>query len=111
MELAEASRPFLFATDADAPPQSFAEEADRMRLSGVAVKAFRRVGEAWGLTNAPSAALLGVSQSTWERMKRGARDEVLSQDQLTRASAVIGVFKGLSLLFADAMAVRWPSLP
>ena len=35
----------------------------------------------------------------------------LSQDQLTRASAAIGVYKGLHLLFADAMADRWPKLP
>jgi hypothetical protein len=34
----------------------------------------------------------------------------LSQDQLTRVSALIGIFKGLHLLFADDMADRWPRL-
>jgi len=91
-------------------PQTFANEDDRKRLSGVALKAFRRVVEAWGLTNADSAALLGVSGSTWDRIKRGGRAEALSQDQLTRASAVIGLYKGLQLLFADDKAARWPSL-
>jgi uncharacterized protein (DUF2384 family) len=90
--------------------QTFAKEADRKRLSGVAVKAFKRVVEAWGLTNAESAALLGVSGSTWDRIKRGDRDELLSQDQLTRASAIVGLYKGLELLFADDKSVRWPSL-
>ena len=103
----------LDAPLAPAPsPQTFANEDDRKRLSGVAVKAFIRVVDAWGLTNADAAALLGVSGSTWDRIKRGERDDaLLSQDQLTRASAVIGLFKGLALIFADDMSVRWPSLP
>jgi len=90
------------------PAQTFAKEGDRKRLSGVAIKAFKRVVEAWALTNADSAALLGVSGSTWDRIKRGDREEALSQDQLTRASAIIGLYKGLELLFADDKSVRWP---
>jgi uncharacterized protein (DUF2384 family) len=75
------------------------------------MKAFVRLAEHWELTNNEAAALLGVSPSTWERTKRGDRAEPLSQDQLTRISALIGMFKGLHLLFADNMADRWPGLP
>ena len=91
--------------------QAFALEEDRRRLTGAAVKAVVRLIDAWGATNAEGAALLGVSESTWDRMKAGKWDGVLSQDQLTRASALIGVYKGLHLLFANAMADRWPKLP
>lgn len=91
--------------------QTFAEESDRSRLTKAAVKAVLRLADAWGASNAEGAALLGVSKSTWDRMKAGTWDEILSQDQLTRASALIGVFKGLHLLFADGMADRWPKLP
>ena len=52
----------------------------------------------------------GGVQSTWDRIKRGAWKQPLSQDQLTRASAAIGVYKGLQLVFADDMALRWPRL-
>lgn len=90
--------------------QTFASEADRRRLTGAAVKAVLRLVEAWGGSNGEGAALLGVSESTWDRMKSGKWEGTLSQDQLTRASALIGVFKGLHLLFADDMADRWPSL-
>ncbi len=97
-----------------APPvdglQTFAAEGDRRRLTGVAVKAVLRLVAAWDGTNAEGAALLGVSESTWDRIKSGRWDGVLSQDQLTRASALTGVFKGLHLLFADDMADRWPRL-
>ena len=95
---------------ASAGLQNFAGDGDRKRLTDTAVKAVLRLIDIWGGSNAEGAALLGVSESTWDRMKAGKWDGTLSQDQLTRASALIGVFKGLHLLFADDMADRWPRL-
>lgn len=91
--------------------QTFSKGEDRARLTSVALKAFRAIVVHWGLSNPEAAALLGVSDSTWDRIKRGTWDQPLSQDQMTRASAAIGVYKGLHLLFADTMADRWPKLP
>ncbi|MGY4397654.1 hypothetical protein ACVWZA_002848 [Sphingomonas sp. UYAg733] len=91
--------------------QTFAAEADRRRLTATALKAFVRLREHWDLGNAEAASLLGVSASTWDRIKAGKWDGELSQDQLTRVSALVGTFKGLHLLFADSMADRWPKLP
>lgn len=98
------------AADAPAEPQTFARPEDRARLSAPALRAFRALADQWALNNAEAAALLGVSESTWDRIKRCAWDQPLSQDQLTRASAVIGLYKGLHLLFVDGMADRWPKL-
>lgn len=103
----ELDRPRIASSDL----QTFADESDRRRLTGAALKAVMRLVAAWGAGNAEAAALLGVSESTWDRIKAGRWDGALSQDQLTRASALIGIFKGLHLLFADRMADRWPSLP
>lgn len=92
--------------------EGFAAESDRTRLAGTALKAFRRLVEQWGLTSVQAAALLGVSVSTWERLKPESEGRrTLSQDQMTRVSVLIGIYKGLHLLFADAMADRWPMLP
>lgn len=91
--------------------QTFTNADDRARLSGVALKAFKALAGRWGISNSEAAALLGVSESTWDRIKRKTWDQPLSQDQLTRASAAIGVYKGLHLLFGDDMADRWPRLP
>jgi hypothetical protein len=91
-------------------PQTFANERDRARLSAVALKAFLALIKAWDLSNAEAATLLGVSASTLDRMKRGARP-TLSQDQLTRISALVGVYKGLHLLFADETADKWARRP
>lgn len=90
--------------------QDFSRDADRARLSKVALKAYRRLVEQWGLTGQQASALLDVSMSTWERLKADGKDRSLSQDQMTRISALVGVYKGLHLLFADDMADRWPSL-
>ena len=92
-------------------PQTFAGEADRARLSGPAIRAYRSLAERWRFSNAEAASLLGVSGSTWDRIKRDGRIAgSLSQDQLTRISALTGIFKGLRLLFSDDMADRWPRL-
>ena len=91
-------------------PQTFADERDRERLTAVAIKALKRIAQHWQLKGDETAALLGVSASTWDRMAAGSWNQSLSQDQLTRVSAIVGVFKGLHLLFADDMADRWARL-
>ena len=95
---------------ASSPLQTFSDEADRERLSPVAVKAFKNVVTHWSLKGDEAAALLGVSPSTWDRMRTGKGEKSLSQDQLTRISAMVGLFKGLHVLFADDMADRWVRL-
>jgi len=90
--------------------QSFGEEKDRARLSGTAIKAMKGIADHWQLKGEQVAALLGVSPSTWDRVSAGGGNKALSQDQLTRISAVVGVFKGLHLVFADSMADRWAGL-
>jgi uncharacterized protein (DUF2384 family) len=89
---------------------AFAGEDDRARLSPAAIRAMKGIAAHWQLRGHETAALLGVSASTWDRMAAGKWEQSLSQDQLTRVSAVVGVFKGLHLLFADDMADRWARL-
>lgn len=91
-------------------PQTFSTEQDRARLSATAMVAFRSLVAIWTLTGAEAAALLAVSPSTWERMKKANWAGVLNQDQLTRVSAMVGIFKALRLLFADGLADEWPKL-
>ena len=90
--------------------QSFAAVADRRRLTPAALEAVRNLASTWRLGGDEAAALLGVSPSTWDRMRAGTWRQTLSQDQMTRISALVGIYKGLHLLFADDMADRWPRL-
>ena len=92
------------------PPQTFAKEADRERLTPASLEALRSMAKVWKLTTAEAAALMSVSNTTWDRIRTGQWNQSLSQDQLMRTSAMIGIYKGLHLLFADDMADRWVRL-
>jgi len=100
-------RPALYAGEV----QSFAREEDRRRLTPAALVGMTQLATRWDFSRSEAAALLGVSESTWDRIRSGRWTQSLSQDQLMRVSALVGLFKGLHLLFADGMADRWPRLP
>lgn len=92
-------------------PQSFSDEADRSRLTSVALRAYRALADKWRLTGNEAASLLAVSPSTWDRLKKTDTPAPFNQDTLTRISALIGTMKALRLLFADEFADAWPKLP
>ena len=100
---------FERTTGAQGPvQQTFSDHADRQRLSSTALKAFNALREQWGLEEDAARALSGLDQAAWSEAQQSSAGLVLSQDQLTRMSALIGVFKGLKLLFADSFALEWP---
>jgi uncharacterized protein (DUF2384 family) len=95
---------------ATAPRQTFAGEADRQRLTPPALKALVRLMAAWHVSKEQAAALVGVSSSTWDRIRQDRWRQTLTQDQFMRVSALIGIYKALHLLFADDLADQWPTL-
>ena len=100
--------------DPGRPPSSpnLANAETRDRLTPAAVDGTVRLADIWRLTSAETCALLGdVSERTWFRMKKGDWAGTLSQDALTRVSAVVGLFKGLRLLFSEPLSDEWVRLP
>lgn len=91
-------------------PQTFVSAEDRSRLTPAALEALRNLSRAWKLSSQEAADLLGVSVSTWDRIRGNTWKQSLSQDQFMRVSAMVGIFKGLHLLFVDDMADRWVRL-
>lgn len=111
MSFAHAANP---AADFGSPPTppNLADAATRERLTPAAVEGVVRLAEIWRLTSAEICALLGgVSERTWFRMKKGQWSRALSQDTLTRVSALVGIFKGLRLLFSEPLSDEWVRLP
>lgn len=80
-------------------------------MDGVALKAYRRLVEAWGLTDDEAAALADAPRRTWARMKRDDWSGRLGQDQRLRLSGLVGLYKGLRLYFSDEVADRWVKRP
>ena len=108
------ARAFHPAMDFGSPEErpNLADPATRACLTPAAVAGIARLAEIWHLTGAEICALLGdVSDRTWFRMKKGEWSGTLSQDALTRISALIGIFKGLRLLFSEPLCDEWVRLP
>ncbi len=93
-----------------AEPATVALLSQQDRIATV-IKAVTRIANAWKLTNAEAAALFDVPSATWSRMKAGSFRGALDQDKMTRASVLIGLFKGLRLLFNGPLTNGWPKLP
>ena len=76
----------------------------------IAVKALVRVCTAWKSTAPESAKLAGVSDRTWSRMRGESWEGSLNIDQRHRASAIVGLYKGLHLYFGEDLADKWPKM-
>ncbi len=81
----------------------------RKRLSHAAIEVFFRMIEMWQLRNEDGRALLGgISNGRYFELKRSHRG-TLTQDELTRISLLIGIFKALNILFSQKLAQQWIS--
>jgi uncharacterized protein (DUF2384 family) len=87
------------------------DAATRARLSPPAIEAFFAIVEKWELRNEDAMALLGgVSHGRYYELKKN-RKGLLAQDELTRISLLIGIFKALNILFSRKLANQWASRP
>ena len=96
---------------------NLSDPATRLRMTPSAVDGMIRLADLWRLTTEETCLLLGdMSERTWFRLKkpdavRADRTLRLSQDMLTRISVMVGIFKGLRLLFSEPLADDWVRLP
>jgi hypothetical protein len=81
-------------------------------MSPTAVRLFMRLSDLWRLAVDQRRALLGdISRPTYHNWQSG-KVGTLTRDQLERISLVLGIHKGLKLIFADeASATRWLTSP
>ena len=86
------------------------EDIDPDLMNQVGVKAAVNLMSAWEMENAPAAALVGVGDRTWSRMKGGAWSGELNQDQQMRVSGLVGLYQGLHVYFGSELADRWVHL-
>jgi len=95
------------------PPKlpNLADPDTRSRLSPSAIQAFFKIVEFWGLKNNDSRALFGgISNGRYYEMKKSPKGE-LTQDEITRVSLLIGIYKALNILFDQELANQWVSRP
>lgn len=108
------NRPTVAAVPNGGP--NLSDPAVRLRLTPSAIDGMIRLAELWQLTTEETCLLLGdMSERTWFRLKkeggRADRSLRLSHDMLTRISVLVGLFKGLRLMFSEPLADDWIRLP
>lgn len=77
----------------------------------VALKAFTRIAEGWSLTQREAAALADMPEATWKRAAKPGFAGALTQDQMLRLSALVGLYKSLELYFDEPISREWVKLP
>lgn len=92
-------------------PSDLSSRANQERLSPAAIAGFLEIARLWKLRDEDARALLGgVSNGTFYALKRRPK-KTLDQDQLTRISLLVGIFKALNILFSRKLADMWIQLP
>lgn len=93
------------------PAPDFADPATRHRLSRAAANGMARLVKRWKLTDAEACGLLGgISELQWAKID-GGWDSTFSEDEMTRISALLGIFKGLHMLFSEPLDDTWVNRP
>lgn len=86
------------------------DQAERERLSPAAIRTFFNVMEKWRIKDTDARDLLGgVSNGVFYEMKKNP-NRVLDADRLTRISLLVGIFKGLNILYPEDLADAWVTL-
>ena len=84
--------------------------SSRERLSQSAADGFFAIVDRWQLPMEAAGELLGgIPRSTLYKLKTASG--TLKQDELTRISYVVGIFKALHVLLPEEMADQWMRRP
>ena len=87
------------------------KKENRTRLSRSAARGLLSIARRWKLRDENTRALLGgMSSGSFYQLKSGATKS-LDEDQLTRISLLIGIYKALNILYSPALANAWMTLP
>jgi antitoxin Xre/MbcA/ParS-like protein len=83
----------------------------RSKTAG-ALRAFFRIGDAWGLDRGQRATLLASSPRSIDRWKSDAASAELTRDQVERVSYVLGIYGGLHAILGESpFADEWVRRP
>src|SRR5690348_3655517 len=87
------------------------KKENRVRLSSSAVKGLLRITARWKLRDEDTRSLLGGMSSGSFYALKSRVGKNLDEDQLTRISLLIGVYKALNILYSQKLASAWIMLP
>lgn len=92
------------------------DPVNRRRLSAPGLRTFLKIADHWGLNEQQRLLILGCpyrsSYVSWCKQVQQQKQLTLNVDILTRISAVLGIYRGLRILYTDEpQAVEWIRTP
>lgn len=102
------ARPISEVIEPGFPAQILDSASGRKNIAPIAMRLFFRLTDKWGMSIDDKCILLGgIGKSTAYKWQDGNIGN-LSRDQIERISLLLGIEKGLKLLFADeATGLKW----
>lgn len=85
--------------------------ATREELSKGALVGFFAIVDSWKLSMSQAAELLDKSRSNLYKLKENPESALLSRDELTRISYVVGINRALHVVFPENLAYEWITRP
>jgi len=84
---------------------------NRVRLSPAAIKGLLRIAKHWNIRDDDTRALLGGISSGGFYALKNRPTKTLDEDQLTRISLLVGIYKALNILYSRKLGDAWMGLP
>ncbi|HEX3106817.1 MAG TPA: MbcA/ParS/Xre antitoxin family protein [Terriglobales bacterium] len=84
---------------------------NRVRLAPAAFKGLLRIATHWKLRDEDTRVLLGGMSSGSFYASKNRASKTLDEDQLTRISLLLGIYKALNILYSEKLADAWMTLP
>jgi len=84
---------------------------NRTRLSPAAIRGLLGIATHWKLRDDDTRILLGGMSSGSFYALKSRMSKTLDEDQLTRISLLIGIYKALNILYSQKLADGWMALP
>ena len=99
-------------THATTRPQAADDGAERWHEAAAGLRAFFRIADLWGLSMDDARVLLGRPSRATAYNWRSGRVRTVPYDTVRRISYVLGIYKALQILYADAaLADGWIKRP
>lgn len=94
------------------PTPDISDPHVRAEYSPSAIAGFVAIMKAWAVQDEDARKLIGeIPLEAYEAIKSGKCAEALTEEQLTRISYLIGVYKALHILLPRDIADTWMSRP
>lgn len=84
---------------------------EQRNIQDIVLRAIPRLLALWKLQPAECAGLLSMTEDQWRQVVDGSYKMDLTEEQVLRSSALLGIYRSLEICFSKPISDCWISLP